>query len=443
VARRAPLVAAGQDTHRRVRDAVAAYHELLADERIAEASLEQLERGQRERQLSFGERPLSVALRPQILTRRRYEEAVSAAHEIHSALLRLERALLKDAGLRAELDLSPLEEQLALADPGCAASSPSARLDSFFAGRVRYVEYNAESPAGMAYGDNLAEVFARLPVVRAFRRRFPGRFPRSRRRQLDAMLRAFREWGREPTPVIAIVDWTGLPTATEFELFRDYFEAHGVRTVICDPRALELSRGRLHADGVAVNLVYRRVLTSELLAREDETRVLRQAYLAGAACVVNTFRAKLLHKKMSLALLSDPRYAGLYTKRQRAAIRRHIPWTRRVRPRLGERIARGRERLVLKPNDDYGGKGVVLGWTVEQADWEAAIEVALTQPYVVQEAVDVPRETYPIVADGIHHLDLAVDMDPYLFYGRVGGCLTRLSAAALLNVTAGAGSIVA
>jgi len=97
---------------------------------------------------------------------------------------------------------------------------------------------------------------------------------------------------------------------------------------------------------------------------------------------------------------------------------------------------------VLKPNDDYGGKGVVLGWTVEQHDWEAAIEIALTQPYVVQESVEVPRELYPIAAEGIHFLDLAVDMDPYLFYGRAAGCLTRLSAATLLNVTAGAGSIV-
>jgi len=425
-----------------LRNAVAFYHELLQDERLAEDSLELLRAGQIERRLTFGDRPLSVALRPQILTRRRYDEAVRAAHDTYGALQALERALLRDPELRAELDLSPEEERLALADPGCRASSPSSRLDSFVAGRVRYVEYNAESPAGMAYGDNLAEVFATLPVVRAFRKRFPGRFPTTRKRQLDAMLRAFREWGRDSTPVIAIVDWTGLPTATEFELFKEFFEKHGVRTVICDPRELEVTRGRLYVHDIAVNLIYRRVLTSELLAREEETRALRNAYLAGVACVVNTFRAKLLHKKMSLALLSDPRYARLYTPAQRAAIRRHIPWTRRVRPRLAERIARDREKLVLKPNDEYGGKGVVLGWTVTQQDWEAAIEVALTQPYVVQASVEVPRELYPIAAEGVHFLELSVDMDPYLFYGRTAGCMTRLSAAALLNVTAGAGSIV-
>jgi len=295
----------------------------------------------------------------------------------------------------------------------------------------------------MAYSDNLAAVFAGLPVMKAFRKSFPGRFPPTRRPQLQSMLRAFRQWGKGAKPVIAIVDWEGLPTAPEFEMFKAYFEDAGVTTLICDPRALELRRGELYVGSTAVNLVYRRVLTSELLARADETRALRDAYVAGGVCVVNSFRAKLLHKKMSLALLSDPRYERIYSASQRAAIHRHIPWTRRVRPELAEEIAHRRETLVLKPNDEYGGKGVVLGWTVEQAEWEATIDVATTQSYVVQEAVEIPRVAFPVVLDGtLHFLDLAVDLDPYVFNGRPGGFMTRVSAAALLNVTAGAGSVV-
>ena len=141
-------------------------------------------------------------------------------------------------------------------------------------------------------------------------------------------------------------------------------------------------------------------------------------------------------------MLSDDRYRRLYTPAQRAAIRSHIPWTRRVVPELGDEIARRRETLVLKPNDEYGGKGVILGWTVDQAEWEAAIEVGATQSYVVQEAVEIPRVPFPVVLDGLRYLDLAVDLDPYLFDGRVRGFMTRVSAAALLNVTAGAGSVV-
>jgi len=425
-----------------VRDPVAAYHGLLDNERLMAASADALAAGQRERRLMFGERPLCVCVRPQLLTRRRYERAVAAAEGIYSAVSALERAVLQDPELRAELGLEPEEERLAMADPGFRSSSPSARLDSFFADEVRFVEYNAESPAGMAYSDNLAAIFAGLPVMKAFRKQFRGRFLPTRRSQLRSMLRAFTQWDRGATPAMAIVDWEGLPTAPEFEMFKAFFEEAGVQTVICDPRALEFTSGKLYAQGKAVNLVYRRVLTSELLHRGDETRALRDAYLAGAACVVNSFRAKLLHKKMSLALLSDDRYDRLYTPAQRAAIRRHIPWTRRVRHELAEEIARGRDHLVLKPNDEYGGKGVVLGWTVDQAEWEASIQVATTQSYVVQEAVEIPRVAFPVVLDGLHYLDLAVDLDPYLFDGRARGFMTRVSAAALLNVTAGAGSVV-
>ena len=429
-------------SHAGVKDPVVAFHALLQDERLAADSAQALADGQREKQLMFGERPLCVALRPQLLTRRRFEQAVSAAEGVASALSALEKAVLDDAVLRAELGLESEEERLAMADPGFTFSSPSVRLDSFFADQVRFVEYNAESPAGMAYSDNLTEVFKRLPVMQAFRKRFRGKFMPTRRRQLSAMLRAFKEWGKSTTPVIAIVDWEGLPTAPEFEMFKAFFEEAGIRTLICDPRTLEFTRGKLYSQGTAVNLVYRRVLTSELLARGDDTRALRDAYMAGAVCVVNSFRAKLLHKKMSLALLSDERYERLYTPAQRAAVRRHIPWTRQVRPELAEDIARRRQNLVLKPNDEYGGKGVVLGWTVDQAEWEAAIDVATTQSYVVQEAVEIPRVPFPIALDGIRYLDLAVDLDPYLFNGRAGGFMTRVSAAALLNVTAGAGSVV-
>jgi hypothetical protein len=434
------------------RDPVAVYHGLLEDEAIARQSAELLQEGQREHRLVFGDRPVSITLRPQLVSRRQYDAAVAASQAIYAAFQRLERALLEDASLRRELDLEPEEEQLALADPGADASSTSSRIDGFYSDRLRFVEYNAESPAGMAYNDQLIQVFERLPVMRAFRRRFRLRALPLRTRQLDAMLRGFKDWGRARTPVVAIIDWQGLPTTREFELFRDFFTARGIQTVITDPRSLEFRQGTLYANGQPVNLVYRRVLTTELLQRGEESRSLRDAYLAGAACVLNTFRAKLLHKKMSLALLSDDRYRQLYTVEQRRAIASHIPWTRKMRAgptsRNGNKIDDLAEyvddhagQLVLKPNDEYGGKGVVLGWTVSRAEWTRTVETALAQSYVVQEAVPISRQRFPIVLDEIRYVDLATDMNPYLFEGRASGWLSRLSSSELLNVTGGAGSV--
>ncbi|MDQ6772142.1 MAG: hypothetical protein M3024_04015 [Candidatus Dormibacteraeota bacterium] len=437
----------------RVPEHVAAWNGLLEDQDLAAASAESLGQGQARRRLLFGGRPLSVSLRPNLLTPQRWAHAVQAARGVHSALMTLERELLRDPGLRTELALDPEEERLALADPGGRTASPSMRLDSFFGSEVRYVECNAESPAGMAYEDLVAEAFAELPVMRAFRRRYRVRSLPVRKRQLGAMLRSFREWGGDAKPAIAIVDWKGLPTATEFELFTAYFESQGVATVVCDPTELELRRRRLYAGGRPVSIVYKRVLTSELLARPEAAKALVDAYTSGAIVMVNTFRGKLLHVKLSLALLSDDLYAHLYTSRQREVIARHIPWTRRLREGpttwrgrrvrdLVEHVRRRREQLALKPNDDYGGRGVVLGWTVSAEEWDRALAGALELPSVVQEAVEVPREPFPVLLDAIEIHDLAVDMDPYLFHGRPGGLLTRLSSSALLNVTAGTGSMV-
>ena len=443
MARRAPVVA----PHPLIE-----YHGLLEDGDLAAESAAALAEGQRSRRLVFGDRPLCVALRPNLISRWQYDAITKASETLYVALGKLERALLKDADLRLQLDLDPAEADLVLADPGFAASSPSARLDGFVGedGVIRYVEYNAESPAGMAYNDELSAVFATLPVMRAFKKRHTlTAFP-VRGKQLSVLRRARRPRGELKT--IAIVDWRGLPTLTEFEMFARYFESHGVKTIICAPEDLTYSRKALRAGGKRIDVVYRRVLTSELLAKPDVARPLVQAYLDGAVTVVNSFRAKLLHKKMSLALLSDDRYAKLYTPAERKAIATHVPWTRKMREGhstyrgkvvdLVDLVMNQRDRFVLKPNDEYGGKGVILGWTVDQHEWEQTVLTGLTASYVVQEKVSVPRYPFPVLLDRMHYLDLSIDHDPYLFWGAVTGCLTRLSSSALLNVTAGAGSVV-
>jgi uncharacterized circularly permuted ATP-grasp superfamily protein len=176
--------------------------------------------------------------------------------------------------------------------------------------------------------------------------------------------------------------------------------------------------------------------------------------LGGAACMVNPFRCKLLHKKASLAVLSDERNRDLFSADQRAAIAAHVPWTRvledRATTHAGSPVdllswtAANRERLVLKPNDEYGGTGIVLGWEVDSAGWERAMQTALAAPHIVQERVSIPSEAYPSFADGaLHVADRMVDTAPFICNGRYAeGVLARLSTAALLNVTAGGGSTV-
>src|SRR5205823_581705 len=77
----------------------------------------------------------------------------------------------------------------------------------------------------------------------------------------------------------------------------------------------------------------------------------------------------------------------------------HVPWTRIVDEEVGERIRHNRHRFVLKPNDEYGGTGVTLGWETTETEWEGAIARALRESqrgWIAQERITVRRELFPI-----------------------------------------------
>jgi len=132
------------------------------------------------------------------------------------------------------------------------------------------------------------------------------------------------------------------------------------------------------------------------------------------------------------------------------AIRASIPWTRRFFQRrtawrgrevdLLEFVRQNRARLVLKPNDDYGGRGVCLGSRLTETEWDEAIATALSHDYIVQEAIDLRAEDFPIFGENAWELrPMFVDTNPFLFRGEVCGAMVRLSASPVLNVTSGGG----
>jgi uncharacterized circularly permuted ATP-grasp superfamily protein len=274
---------------------------------------------------------------------------------------------------------------------------------------------------------------------------------------LDVLISSYEEYlGRKPErpPRIAIVDLAGVPTVKEFELFRDFFEQSGYPSVICTPQELEFQNNRLSARGLEIDIVYKRLLVNEYLPIIKEYPALLDAYRAGAICMVNSFRSKLIHKKALFAVLTDPKHATLFAQKELDAIRAHVPWTRVVRDEhtdyfgrevnLLDFIRAGPERLVLKPNDDYGGHGITIGWNVDQRGWDEAINNALADgDYLVQERVPTARETFPALTDDgrIEFAEQLVDLDPLLFNGKVGSAFTRLSFTELANVSSGGGMV--
>lgn len=431
------------------------YHSLVNEAQLSDQYFAEFQQRLRDSKITFGDRVSCHYLRPQLVTEQQYQQIKQVVRTIWSALEKLAPEIAKRQDLQDRLGLTPGERELAAIDPGYRRVSPMARFDSFLTDHsLAFVELNAECPAGPAYTEVLGQLFLEMPIMRRFQDHYVVHPFNTRKLLRQTLLNTWEEWGGKGTPRIAIVDWTDVPTYSEFELVQEYFESHGIPTAIADPRELAYDGKRLRTkDGFEIDLIYKRVLTNEFLEKIDECQPMLQAYKDRAVCMVNPFRSKYLHKKAIFALLTAEDLQHLFTEDEQKTIAAHIPWSRTLAPgstefkgeAIPDLIAWTKARradLVLKPNDEYGGKGIFVGWTLDDAAWSKAVDESIGHDYLVQDKVEVAYMDFPTFQDGSLRLERQlVDLDPYVFEGEVEGILTRLSGTALANVTAGAGIV--
>jgi hypothetical protein len=357
-----------------------------------------------------------------------------------------------DQRLADELALPALEDSLIRVDPGYGRPLRICRLDAFLSGYdVKFLEFNADSPAGIGYTDVLHEGLRRaieLPRVDA---EFDTAYAPMLPLLIETLLDAYRQ--RRSTrpdlperPRLALVDRSDSPSVPEFRIVCAAAGANGVDAVHATTEELTYDGSVLRVGGEPVQLVYRRVLIDDL-----EEGNLTAATRDGSVCVVNPARARVANNKKLFALLDDPRFSHLVTRQEAEVIAETIPWTRILRPGrvtygywvvdLLDFVSDNRQRLVLKPASEYGGQGVSLGIETKPADWDRIIgEHAERGDYIVQEYVPVPEEMFPTVEEG--HVQMRLkrfNINPFGIGGRYAGMITRISDRAVINVSAGGG----
>jgi hypothetical protein len=417
------------------------------------AALEQaIERWLADHDVVFAGHTIPFVLMPHFVSPGQLQRVRHAVACLSGVLDRFCDAYAEDGRLRDELAVPPREDALIRLDPGYPRPLRICRLDAFLQGYdVKFLEFNADSPAGIGYTDVLHEGLARaidLPRVNAeFETAYTPMLPMLIETLLDAyeQLRAERpDLPRRPR--LALVDTEDSPSVPEFRIVCAAASASGLDATHGTLDQLEYDGSLLRLGGEPVHLVYRRALLEEC-PEGDLVAAARDR----SAAIVNPFRARVANNKKLFALLQDPRFAHLVEERERLVIDETIPWTRVLRDgrtRYGEWVvdllpfaSDNRERLVLKPASDYGGHGVSLGMETDQAVWDGLIADHVEEgDFVVQEYVPVPEEMFPTVEDG--HVQMRLkrfNINPFGIGGRYAGMITRISDQAVINVSAGGG----
>jgi hypothetical protein len=446
------------------REATDRFHQILGERDVAEATHRWLVRQQRAVDLQVDGQPLTEVLRPRLISGNDHELVCSAASLLAGALQRLANYALSDGELgdqvRQILALKPTELALAGMSPPVDEGSLHSRLDGFFTvDRLAFVEYNAHSPVGPLTQEALAEIFLGTPAMQAFIEDYRVQVSPARQQMVDCLVTAWTTGGMPGDgPRVAIVECGESQFGWEFDMLRAELRRHGVPAVICSVDDLRCGReqGDLYVDDAEgcrhpITIVYRRAVLNDLLARYGRALIdhpLTRAWSSGACVMVNSFSAHLSNKKSALALLTDPRTSEALSPQEVAAAEEHLPWTRLLRPGRttyhGEDIdllpfaCAQRENLVLKPNDDYGGHGIVCGWQVADDDWQKELARAVDDDYVIQERVVMPEASYPTwTGKGVIFENYHEGTDPFLFSSTAYGFICRLSPTELINISAG------
>ena len=453
----------------RISELRSAYHDSLRRDGVAESVHAHIQKRALERNLSYGDRVICQVLEPLFLDRDHYEHLLMRAERLASALTKVVAKLRRDPAQWARLCLDEHEQAVVDLDGGFKPHDLIGRMDAFVQenGEPVFLEYNGESPGGIAYGDSLGQVFDELPLIQELAQRFPM----SRRPVMEEIARTFRAGhdrfvdraGRPgpAEPTAALLDFGDIPTLGEFQLFCGVFEAQGMPCRIVTPEELRIEDERLVTDdGYEIDIVYRRMVTHDMLERLGPGSIVEEIARRKVAFMANGFEGYLYCHKGLFAFLSDPdlRPADLEPK-ELETIAASVPWTRLledgarvVGPDGGEPeplldiARRERERFVLKHALGYGGREVVLGWHGSREDWDRALASARDsgRSWLLQERVQVPVSEHPALIEGrLSWVPLLYDIDPYILNGHRGhGVGVRLSASDILNVASGAGSAI-
>jgi hypothetical protein len=422
-------------------DAIARYHKLLEQPSYRETGwAEQFQEEMRQRHLADSGRLLAPVLRPHFVTRRQFDSLVRLSSQLAEILDRLEAIAFASPPLLQRLHMLPAEKMLAAIPHGYPRAGVTASMDANLSNGSLFVQgVDACKPAGLVYSNVLADLFLELPLVKEFKR---GRYKLSKlggpKTLLQAIQSSYRQFGGKNKPAIAVVELgqeansNSAGSSTEGRMLAESLSQLGATVRLVPPELLEYSGAKLHSGDFTIDLVFRRILTREILTRWDLSHPLLRAYRDRAVCVVNSFRAEFAQRRALFDLLTDESVTAALPSADRKLIRSSIAWTRVVSHRktthadkeidLPEFILSQRERLALLPNEDASDQRAYIGAEMTPAAWDRALKLALRTPYVVQERALPARESFPLFQYGEFKMKEAeVTVHPHVLNGEMSG----------------------
>lgn len=321
-----------------------------------------------------------------------FEKAITELYGIFDKVIQHyyeDEAYRKLFGFEKEL------EELILREVKYKTNIPIARIDIFYnedTGDFKFCEFNTDGTSAM---NEDRELNRAIRLTRAYEI-FAAKYEISTFELFDSwveeFLKIYEEFaentGKKKTPNVAIVDFMENATEQEFKIFKERFEAKGIRAEICEIRELTYSDNKLYSKGgMEIDAIYRRAVTSDIMKHYSEVGVFLRAVKEKAVCLIGEFRTQIVHNKILFKLLHDEKTQAFLTEEEKEYVKKHVPLT--VNLEAGkfdyQEVIKNKDQWIIKPEDSYGSQGVYAGVEYGQEAWKEKVDGAIGKHYLLQE----------------------------------------------------------
>lgn len=348
--------------------------------------------------------PVEFLYQPFFMTTTQWKELEQINETMMQVMEKVIQHYVDNPAFRRYFGFPSLMEQLILKEQGYQHPVPMTRIDLFYhleTGDFQFCEINTDGSSGMVEARELQRIVGNSFGMKALgisgENLEQGEFFDS---WVNALMDNYHQWSqhhkRQPKdhPQVAIVDIFAKEPSSEFFEFKKAFESRGYPCMVVDARDLSMNDGRLRGKGKDIDVIYRRLVTWEMVENEDAIQPLIEAVLRDAVCLVGPVRSQIPHNKRFFVVLHDEKATDFLSEEEREFVRRHVPYTARLSDDDDEKWQewlQNKDQLIIKPDDRYASFGVFAGRDYSHDEWKEKLTTALPHSYLVQQYCSVPR----------------------------------------------------
>lgn len=334
-------------------------------------------------------KPIPFLYQPMFYT----EDDIKSFEKLSNTLMRILNKVIDkyviDSKFRKKFGFSKELEELILIDPGYGVNVPIGRFDLFYKDKdnFKFCELNADGASAMNEDRVLNEILLESKAIKNLSKKYFFYSKELINKWVEEAINIYKKFDKNvENPNVAIMDLSSSLTIEEFKVFKDAFINKGYNALIVDPRDLKYVDGKLYHNDYRIDLIYRRLVTVDMMNNIDDMKDFIKAYKDRNVCVIGGIRSQIIHNKIIFKILHDEDTLEFLNGDEREFIKKHIPYTKVFNDeKLIIEATYNKDNLVLKPKDLYGAKGVFIGRDYKKDEWEKLLKENLGDEYLIQE----------------------------------------------------------